>query len=144
MRAAAHGLRSKSVRGESFEKAASVTDRREGWMLPVPAYEGGTLSLERVMFNFANEEAIDCSMTHAAQMAVRKYFPDVPVMKCHTGQSVRLGGLIADVITTHEDYVGARKGTTLIPDLSSTGSSTLNSSSVISDNALLIYCPHSF
>lgn len=83
---------------------------------------GDMIILERAMFNFVNNEASGLTITQTSRTYLNKYSPDTVFMKCHTGQSIRLGGVVYDVLTTHEDYVDAKKGTSTISEFNSTSS----------------------
>ncbi len=68
--------------------------------------------LERVMFNFQSERATGMYVTDAMRKCVRDHYPETLYLKCHTGQSIQLGSLTIDVITTHEDAVNLDTGRT--------------------------------
>ena len=71
------------------------------------------LDLQRVMFNFPNPSEMtgkDMGIEGKIRTAVRQYFPNAMFSKCHTGQSIRLGSMTIDVLTTQEDGVSATTG----------------------------------
>ena len=71
------------------------------------------LDLQRVMFNFPNPSELsgkDTGIDSKIRTAVCQYFPDAMFSKCHTGQSIRLGSMTIDVMTTQEDAVSATTG----------------------------------
>ena len=65
------------------------------------------VDLQRVMFNFPTDAEVDFDIYPYVRDGILDYFPNVMVMKCHTGQSIRLGSVVLDVMTTHEDAVDA-------------------------------------
>ena len=71
------------------------------------------LDLQRVMFNFpsSDEWAVTMSPTEM-RSSLLTYFPDVTFMKCHTGQSIRMGSMTIDVLITHEDMISGTTGLT--------------------------------
>ena len=71
------------------------------------------IDLQRVMFNFPSASEINAGsmgLVGDTRNNVRQYFPDAKVLKCHTGQSIQLGSMTIDVMTTHEDAVAANSG----------------------------------
>ena len=77
------------------------------------------LDLQRVMFNFPTSAEMDAGkmgIDGEIRTAVRQFFPNVMFTKCHTGQSIQLGSLTIDVMTTHEDAVSATTGKTTISE----------------------------
>ncbi len=71
------------------------------------------LDLQRVMFNFPNPSEMtgtDMGIEGKIRTAVRQYFPNAMFSKCHTGQSILLGSMTIDVLTTQEDAVSATTG----------------------------------
>ena len=74
------------------------------------------MDLQRVMFNFPTQSEFSNSMGIEGKIrtAVRQYFPNVKILKCHTGQSIQLGSMTLDVLTTHEDAVSATTGKSTI------------------------------
>lgn len=81
---------------------------------------GDMMEVERVMFNFPHADTINSSITQAPRTAINKYCPNALVMKCHSGQSISLGGIVVDVMTAHEDAVSARTGTSTVTETNST------------------------
>ena len=81
---------------------------------------GDMMVVERIMFNFVNAGTTNLSISQAPRNAAIKYCKDALVMKCHPGQSIRLGGVVYDVITTHEDLVNAGKGVSTAAEVNST------------------------
>ena len=75
------------------------------------------IDVQRVMFNFpsASETGLT-DVWEKARDAISMYFPQAKFMKCHTGQSVQLGSVRFDVLTTHEDAVSAKTGKTLMTE----------------------------
>ena len=65
------------------------------------------VDLQRVMFNFPTDAEVDFDIYPYARDGILDYFPNAKVMKCHTGQSIQLGSVVLDVMTTHEDAVDA-------------------------------------
>lgn len=76
------------------------------------------LDLQRVMFNFptASEVGNNMGIEGKIRGAASRYFPNAQFAKCHTGQSIRLGSMTIDVLTTHEDAVSATTGKTTITE----------------------------
>ena len=77
------------------------------------------IDLQRVMFNFPSASEINANsmgLVGDVRNTVRQYFPDAKVLKCHTGQSIRLGSMTIDVMTTHEDAVVASSGKSTMTD----------------------------
>ncbi|MBQ8212585.1 MAG: hypothetical protein IJZ80_01145 [Clostridia bacterium] len=76
------------------------------------------LDLQRVMFNFPTSAELTGNMGIEANIrtAVRQYFPNAMFAKCHTGQSIHLGSMTIDVMTTHEDAVSATTGKNTITE----------------------------
>ena len=77
------------------------------------------IDLQRVMFNFPSASEINANsmgLVGDVRNTVRQYFPDAKVLKCHTGQSIRLGSMTIDVMTTHEDAVAASSGKSTMTD----------------------------
>ena len=75
------------------------------------------IDLQRVMFNFPS--ATETGLTDVydkARDAISTCFPHAKFMKCHTGQSIQLGSIRLDVLTTHEDAVSAKTGKTLMTE----------------------------
>ena len=73
------------------------------------------IDLQRVMFNFPNPTEVGISI-YDFRGGIENYYPDVMYAKCHTGQSIQLGSVVLDVLTTHEDMVTATTGTTLMTE----------------------------
>ena len=78
------------------------------------------LDLQRVMFNFPNRAEVETDgksfgIDESAR-SVLKYYPNARFFKCHTGQSIRLGSVVADVMITHEDAVDTATGKTTMPE----------------------------
>ena len=73
------------------------------------------IDLQRVMFNFPNPWEVGINI-YDFRGGIERYYPNVMYVKCHTGQSIRLGGLVLDVLTTHEDMVSATTGETLMTE----------------------------
>jgi len=73
------------------------------------------IDLQRVMFNFPNPAEVGINI-YDFRGGIERYYPNVMYVKCHTGQSIRLGGLVLDVLTTHEDMVSATTGETLMTE----------------------------
>ena len=69
------------------------------------------MDVQRVMFNFPKTGTVEDIYPNARE-AISTYFPGVKVLKCHAGQSIRLGSVVLDVLTTHEDAVQASTGRT--------------------------------
>ncbi len=80
---------------------------------------GDEILLERVMFNFQSARTIGHGVTDAMRQCIRDQYPDALYLKCHTGQSIQLGSLTMDVITTHEDAVNTRTGKSEVRDSNS-------------------------
>ena len=76
------------------------------------------LDLQRVMFNFPTPTEMTGNMGIEKEIrtAVRQYFPNALFAKCHTGQSIQLGSMTIDVMTTHEDAVLATTGKNTITE----------------------------
>lgn len=82
------------------------------------------LDLQRVMFNFPNPSEATAGARNGENMgiddkargSISRYFPNALFLKCHTGQSIRLGSLIMDVMITHEDSVDASTGKSVMPE----------------------------
>lgn len=76
------------------------------------------LDLQRVMFNFPNPSEMTGNMgiDGEIQSVVCQYFPNAMFAKCHTGQSIHLGSMTIDVMTTHEDAVLATTGKNTITE----------------------------
>ena len=75
------------------------------------------IDLQRVMFNFPSASELDAGkmgIVGDVRSNVRQYFPNAKVLKCHTGQSIQLGSMTIDVMTTHEDAVAAKTGKSVI------------------------------
>ena len=71
------------------------------------------LDLQRVMFNFPNSEEVNgknMGIDDKARGPVSSYFPNAMFLKCHTGQSIRIGSVLADVMITQEDVVDVTTG----------------------------------
>ncbi len=75
--------------------------------------------LERAMFNFQSARTIGHGVTDAMRNCIRDNYPDTLYLKCHTGQSVKLGSLTLDVIATHEDAVNTGSGKSEVRDSNS-------------------------
>ena len=73
------------------------------------------LDLQRVMFNFPNPTEVGINI-YDFRGGIENYYPDVMYAKCHTGQSIQLGSVVLDVLTTHEDMVSATTGETLMTE----------------------------
>lgn len=82
------------------------------------------LNLQRVVFNFPDpteatagaKNGEDMGIEDKARNSVSRYFPNAMFLKCHTGQSIRLGSLTMDVMITHEDSVDASTGKSVMPE----------------------------
>ena len=74
------------------------------------------LDLQRVMFNFPSQSEVGNEMGIETNIrkSVNKVFPNAMFAKCHTGQSIKFGSMIIDVMTTHEDAVSATTGKTVL------------------------------
>ena len=70
------------------------------------------LDLQRVMFNFPSVSEIKFGIYPHVREIITTHFPKAKVLKCHTGQSIQLGSIVIDVLTTHEDVVDSYKNTT--------------------------------
>ena len=68
------------------------------------------LDLQRVMYNFP-QYMEDIGYVEEIRTTAMAYYPNLKFMKCHTGQSIKLGSLTLDVLATHEDLVNATYGT---------------------------------
>lgn len=69
------------------------------------------IDLQRVMFNFPNPSEVGIGI-YEFRGGVADYYPNVLFAKCHSGQSIQLGSIVLDVLTTHEDMVSAVTGVT--------------------------------
>ena len=67
------------------------------------------IDLQRVMFNFPNPTAGGQGL-YEFRGNIDYYFPNAKFLKCHTGQSIRLGSIDVDILLTHEDQVNATTG----------------------------------
>ncbi len=83
---------------------------------------GDLIEVERVMFNFVKADTNGLSLSQASRTSINKYCPDAMVLKCHTGQSIKLGGVVLDVMTTHEDLVNVKTGVSGAGEVNSTTS----------------------
>lgn len=64
------------------------------------------LQLERVLFNFPCQDHFRLMPeTYILINRIRKYWPDVKYLKCHSGQKFTLGDSLFEVIQTHEDGI---------------------------------------
>lgn len=73
------------------------------------------LDLQRVMFNFPDPNEVDgnkMGIDESARSSISKNYPNVKFLKCHTGQSIKLGSLVMDVMITSEDAVDISTGKT--------------------------------
>lgn len=73
------------------------------------------INLQRVMFNFPNPREVGINI-YDFRGGIENYYPNVMYAKCHTGQSIRLGSILLDVLTTHEDMVSATTGETIMTE----------------------------
>ena len=73
------------------------------------------LNLQRVMFNFPNPAEVGINI-YDFRGGIENYYPDVMYAKCHTGQSIQLGSVVLDVLTTHEDMVSSTTGGTIMTE----------------------------
>ena len=67
------------------------------------------IDLQRVMFNFPNPTAGGQGV-YEFRGNIDYYFPNAKFLKCHTGQSIRLGSIDVEILLTHEDQVNATTG----------------------------------
>ena len=81
------------------------------------------LDLQRVAFNFPNPSEATAGVRNGENMGIDdkardalKYYPNAMFLKCHTGQSIRLGSLTMDVMITQEDAVDATTGKSVMPE----------------------------
>lgn len=81
---------------------------------------GDLMEVERVMFNYVKADTNGLSLSQASRTSINKYCPDAMILKCHTGQSIKLGGVVLDVMTTHEDIVNVKSGTSTAGEVNST------------------------
>ncbi len=75
--------------------------------------------LERAMFNFQNTPTVGHWVHDDMRKCIRDRYPDTLYLKCHTGQSIRLGSLTVDVMGTHEDAVNPGTGRSTVRDSNS-------------------------
>lgn len=84
--------------------------------------------IERVLFNYPDEHNENKSLlgtveyNHGSFIWLRKYWPDVVEMKCHTGQRFKLANAEIEVLVSHEDVVDAKTGKSYAGELNSTTS----------------------
>ena len=86
--------------------------------------------LEQLVNNYSDQIVIERAMYNlpswsygaftALGQAIKAKFPSVKFIKPHSGQSIQLGNISIDIITTHEDIVDADTGKTNIIDFNST------------------------
>ena len=69
------------------------------------------VDLQRVMFNFPNPAEIKQGIFEF-RGGIEQFYPNLKFLKPHTGQSIQLGSVVIDVLTTHEDMVSAETGKT--------------------------------
>ena len=77
------------------------------------------MDLQRVMFNFPSSSELDAGkmgIVNDVRNTVCQYFPNAKFLKCHTGQSIQLGSMTIDVMTTHEDAIAATTGKSIISE----------------------------
>lgn len=73
------------------------------------------IDLQRVMFNFPNPAEVGIDI-YDFRGGIQTYYPNVLYAKCHTGQSIQMGSVVLDVLTTHEDMVSAATGETMLTE----------------------------
>lgn len=84
--------------------------------------------IERILFNFPDENNENQSLrgtieyNHGSFMWLRKYWPDVVEIKCHTGQRLKLANAEIEILVSHEDIVDAKSGKSYSAELNSSSS----------------------